>query len=164
MNREKLSLMIHKRPDVMKRFQVLLPVSPKKTDVYALLADFAFHYHLHNIVSSPKFSLHIIDIKGNHLELSVVDDSIYAKLVKVSVQVDKHMKVPLHSHEVALLIHDVVNKYGVDLSAVDIESKIRPIVTNSLLNHVHIDKLATLFIIDHVLDTNLAISSYLKHS
>ena len=162
MNREKLSLMIAFRPDFMKRFSFLLPVSPKKTDVYALLADIAFHYHLHKIVSSPKFYLHIINIKGNHLQISVVDDSIYAKLVKVSVHVDKHMKVPLNSHQVALLIHDLVKQYGIDLSPVDIESKIRPIVTNSLLNHVHIDKLATLFIIDHVLDTNLAISSYLK--
>lgn len=163
MNREKLSLMIHKRPDFMKRFQVLLPVSPKKTDIYALLADLAQHYHLHKIVTSPKFSLDIADMKGNHLELSVVHDSLSARLVKVSLHVDKQMKVPLNSHQVALLIHDVGNKYGIDLSAADIESKIRPIVSNSFLNHLHIDKLATLFIIDHVLDTNLAFSSYLKN-
>ena len=75
--------MIAFRPDFMKRFSFLLPVSPKKTDIYALLADFAAHYHRHNIVSSPKFSLHIHHMNGNHLQISIIDSSISAILVYI---------------------------------------------------------------------------------
>jgi hypothetical protein len=155
--------MIANRPDIIKRFSVLLPVSPRKTDIYAILADISAQYHLFKIISSPRYRLEIDHMKGNHLELSIQSDYLNAKLISFSLAVDKQMKIPLNSHDVAMMIHQVVQKFGVDLDPFSIESKIKPIVTNSLLNHLHIEKLARLIVIDYILGTNDAVSSYLKN-
>lgn len=139
----------------MKQYTPLLAFS-KRDDLYLILAEIAVVYNQLSIISEPKYTLTNLGITSTIVTLRVTEESLICTLVDKSRV--GNVTIPMSSHDATLLLHDMLDAYGIKVDARLLEERIRVLTMQPLLkDHHQVGRLAHLFMEELVLGNSDAV-------